>query len=465
MTSTTRQIPAVLLSCTALAIAILLTSPLYVTVLILVISVGLAVFRAFSVLPLTLTQLDSLMWAVLIGHTLAFLPGRDPRLLAQEQSATPLIIFQVLIWFIVSLYSVFRIATNPTRLNTLLGPSARYAVLFFLLAAASSLYSVAPLISFVWSLKLLAILLGLSMLLNPASPLDATQRFLSSTLLGLALMLIGFVLLSLYSPESGIEHSRLTAVWRLGGTLIPSTKLAAVAGMISVVLLVGLLHRRRLRTGLAYVLVVTCMLASLGRGGILATMASSILVLMYFRQAVPALSLFLALLLVFVLHPTSIENSLELITRGQDVAELKSLTGRIDLWRASLDLILERPVLGWGYVSGSRVALIEAFTRWPAVDAHNALLQIVLTLGVVGACILMALLWTSSRTLLCLLSRHWGSREEVALVSLKLGALLILLVVQGIFEGGFSSAPKFETAILLGIAMCSDMIQRETIQT
>ena len=70
------------------------------------------------------------------------------------------------------------------------------------------------------------------------------------------------------------------------------------------------------------------------------------------------------------------------LLRGQDVGQFASLTGRTDLWKESLRMFAARPLLGYGYVA-SRVLLLQVFA-W-AGEAHNALVESLLDLGVIGA--------------------------------------------------------------------------------
>lgn len=79
-----------------------------------------------------------------------------------------------------------------------------------------------------------------------------------------------------------------------------------------------------------------------------------------------------------------------------------TLTGRVPLWRELIDLALERPILGhgWsavfgGYFSPVHEAIIQS--NWSAADAHNAVLQVWLELGLVGVALF---LWIYGRSVL-----------------------------------------------------------------
>ena len=70
----------------------------------------------------------------------------------------------------------------------------------------------------------------------------------------------------------------------------------------------------------------------------------------------------------------------------------------MEIWNFSLERIVERPVLGWGF-DGSRYLAENFFGTDEAgrsilpLHPHNGPLQIMLELGAVGAVIVLALLW------------------------------------------------------------------------
>ena len=72
-----------------------------------------------------------------------------------------------------------------------------------------------------------------------------------------------------------------------------------------------------------------------------------------------------------------------------------NLTGRTELWPLVIEAIAQRPLLGWGYraawqANDDSTILIE--TGWGASSAHNAFLEIILQLGLVGAAVMLAII-------------------------------------------------------------------------
>jgi exopolysaccharide production protein ExoQ len=87
-----------------------------------------------------------------------------------------------------------------------------------------------------------------------------------------------------------------------------------------------------------------------------------------------------------------------------------TLTGRTDVWAAVLDLIGQRPLLGWGYramfVDGDPTTdWIWERVGWQTPGAHNSLLEITLELGVIGLFSFLMILGTAlARGLRCCLT-------------------------------------------------------------
>jgi O-antigen ligase len=71
-------------------------------------------------------------------------------------------------------------------------------------------------------------------------------------------------------------------------------------------------------------------------------------------------------------------------------------SGRIDVWRDTIDAISMRPWVGWG-----EAQFREIFRGvWPVAQPHNVVLQVLLAWGLIGALLCLALaLWTTPRFL------------------------------------------------------------------
>jgi exopolysaccharide production protein ExoQ len=88
-----------------------------------------------------------------------------------------------------------------------------------------------------------------------------------------------------------------------------------------------------------------------------------------------------------------------------------TLTGRTEIWQASMLSILKHPILGYGYRAFWRgyqgeSANASFAAHWAVPAAHNAFLEVWLTLGAVGlALVLYSLLRAGRDALVCIRAR------------------------------------------------------------
>ncbi len=132
---------------------------------------------------------------------------------------------------------------------------------------------------------------------------------------------------------------------------------------------------------------VAIIVATRTRTAMFSTMgAASILYLIRYKRNAGAWilgTLLLTATLLFVIVAPQLGTALQsYVLRGQNLGQFASLTGRTDLWRESLRLFVDRPLLGYGFVA-SRVLLLQILA-W-AGEAHNALVESLLDVGVIGA--------------------------------------------------------------------------------
>jgi len=74
-----------------------------------------------------------------------------------------------------------------------------------------------------------------------------------------------------------------------------------------------------------------------------------------------------------------------------------TLTGRTDLWLATLELIKQKPLLGWGYnatwvPTDTQTAAIWEEFGWRVPNAHSSYLDVALQLGLVGLGLLLTII-------------------------------------------------------------------------
>lgn len=123
-----------------------------------------------------------------------------------------------------------------------------------------------------------------------------------------------------------------------------------------------------------------------------------------------------------------------------DMAGSDQMTGgRLELWAATFAKWLESPVWGWG--SGSQ--FWEVYVGWPHTQPHNAILQFLISWGVVGAFAALWLLVRAIHKVHVIAARNATLQPVLAI----LYALLLMSLLEGMLH-----YPRFIMLIMLTFA-------------
>jgi O-antigen ligase len=122
---------------------------------------------------------------------------------------------------------------------------------------------------------------------------------------------------------------------------------------------------------------------------------------------------------------------------------------RLIIWKFTADRIAEKPIAGWGYdssraIPGSTVLLNTASPALP-LHPHNGLLQWWLELGAVGAALGGAFLIALLRAI----GRTGGTTERAAALGLYAGAMTVVNLSFGIWQGWWMATLFLSAAMLM----------------
>jgi O-antigen ligase len=138
-----------------------------------------------------------------------------------------------------------------------------------------------------------------------------------------------------------------------------------------------------------------------------------------------------------------------LFFRDQTADEVLALNGRLELWDDLRPAIARHSLVGYGY-QASRPVVLDA-ASW-ASYAHNALLQTVLDLGLVGVLALITLV----------IAGLFGAMRPglASWLPATVPALMVFLVLNSFSTESFAGVPGFETLLLFVCVLCSAAGQR-----
>lgn len=319
-------------------------------------------------------------------------------------------------------------------------------------ASCSVIWSTAPVLTLVRACQLLTVLLLARVAVGGLGPNGALRAF-SSALVGFVAIcvLLAGVFPWASKPELYTEGDFVRFAW----FAVHPIQAASELGLALVLLAAGAQHRmprrRRwftLRQWMLGALLGTALVVTYSRGPLIACAVgvATVLVRSTQRQRIAIVSVAVAaigatgvLLFGVVDVGTFLEaHAPAFFLRGQNADQFSSFTGRSDLWRSLLQQALDHFWLGYGY-QASRAATLEA-AEW-AGYAHNAFLQSLLDVGIVGTLLLVSAMATT-------FAQAFSPAVSREFTCAPLIALMLFLLVNSLTNESFAGGVGVETLAL-----------------
>lgn len=354
----------------------------------------------------------------------------------------------VLMALVLAAYSLLR----PAYLRLLASGSFKWLFLFGLLCLFSALYAPALLFSFVWAIKLCLAILVLCLCawgMRDISDVRELFRtiFWAFLALGVAPLLQVFIDPSLLFARAG----------RLGGEFGP-TGISTIGGVIIILSLMIYFIEGRKWLLLAGTFGFVIMVLGGGKTAQVATLIAIVIFLAFSKRFTSMLGFCLAILPagVMALYFSPV---LEYYRAYWEKGRAGTLTGRIPLWQAAWDAILQNPIMGHGYMSSKLISVhIVMPTHWQATHLHNVVLEILYNNGLVGLFVMLVILYRTSRNLVKVF-RSKPSRE-LYLLTFGTSVLFGYLITLGLMRPTFGGRPTNDFMLFLALVVLSELLRR-----
>jgi len=176
-------------------------------------------------------------------------------------------------------------------------------------------------------------------------------------------------------------------------------------------------------------------------------------------------------LLVPVLFPILLVAGVLLGAAGVSVGSLtgsmgrsSDLTGRTELWGSIASVILERPVLGYGFSgfwegASSEASVVENNIGWSPSYSHNGYLEITLSLGFVGLFLFLWILCTGMRRALLYAENPESITERWPL------AFLVFFTIHNLAECSILWQNCLEWSLCVTTIMAADPLNRTSLDS
>lgn len=283
---------------------------------------------------------------------------------------------------------VIAIYATPKIFQRIFKGDIKWLALYSVFALGGTLYSVSPAYTFGAGVAAVAYCLMAASL----TILLTQRQILYGLLVGLIIFL-GLSLMLYFILGWGMADMEGGTVRRLAGIAGSPNSLGRAASLTILVIAVLCISHRvsifKLHCLIPLVMAVMCLFMSDSRTPVLASLVGFVMYCFRKRLWLGASLLVLLYPLAFIVLNVDIRwNDLAVVfSRTGRASELLTFTGRTEIWHAVWEAFLKKPFLGYGFGS-TKVLIPEIYSNYwgfTVTQAHNFLLQVLVTTGLIGA--------------------------------------------------------------------------------
>lgn len=324
-------------------------------------------------------------WSTVLIALMLFMPFGNVDLYSANNDLGISRIFRLIGFGSLSLYILLYITGhNIFPKKTLLYVFLAYVVVCFFSATYSP-----NMIETIWKSFELSVLFFLALLLKnevKLRKLNEHMIFSGMTyllLIGVLFSLIGYVIfpkeaLQITSDFEGeLGHK---SVWGIIPSINPNT-LAQLSAMLSFVGVYYFLYLKKVRkAGLIFMIIgLAGQLIAYSRTSIFAFAVMIIFLVIREKKLIYKVLALFTLPLIYIF-----ENQLfEYMSRGQDINQLSSMSGRTYMWQIGWDSVKANPIFGLGYYSGHKILDVDIGMAFSSLD--STYLETLVDVGVLGS--------------------------------------------------------------------------------
>lgn len=359
---------------------------------------------------------------------------------------------EMTLWIVCLVAFALVTLSNPQFLRTLIDRRMKGVALYTALVLASALYSETPAFSLAWGFKLAIVVAMLAFLLQTLRTPEQVQAFLRANYVGFAVLVFIPVAEAFSHPATAFDEGRLNSI-------ISPVVVADCAGVLMILGMVLYAVERRKSRLLAVFCGFAVMVMCGGKAALAASMIAAVLFLLARRAFLGGIALLTAMIVVgaFVLVLTPAASYVEDYSASGNVA---TLTGRTQLWEASIPVILESPILGHGFVA-SRFARDKIDIIWGAISPphlHSGFVETAYNNGFVG----LVLMLMVNATIVGALWRAWrrSQRGPVRTLVQGMASLYTYLLLNAFVEPIFGGKPSALFMMFLSLVVVASALER-----
>ncbi len=329
--------------------------------------------------------------------------------------------------------------------------------LYLLVAALSTLYSVAPIVTGPKAIELAAgLMIITSLYLSPDPSANLKKAISFVVMLDLALTVaavIGFFVLpgvfaSLQYRRGFLFAATMVSPWASSNSLSAAGSVVAAYSLAKYFATPGI---GRLKWIAAFVFGTGATVLASGRQGVAMWVVAVAILLFVHRRRLFILLVGPATLGLVYLNWDVV---LSILSRNQSESSLLLLTGRVRFWQSAIASISLHPWTGFGFGAGGRFVALSAIGEGTRSNLHNGYLEALTGVGIMGFVPLLVSV---------VIALGWSIRRLIRKVDTALAILMIPLVLHTFVDLGFGAWLKPDFLILAGIVALSDLERSQRV--
>jgi O-antigen ligase len=396
-----------------------------------------------------LKSVTMLLWFVLISEQV-FVHNANSTASASKGSFGVEAFQEVAAWLLAGAVLFLLTLGRPQYLRKMFSGTYKWVTLFTLLAVASVPLSPSPSYSLAWAFKLV---LTVFLLQACASSMEGNEdlvSFLYTFLAGIFVIIVLRLILAASAPEPFFRGGRLN-------DYASPTGLSTLAGVLCLMSLTLFAIRKRgwLLFPIAFGMLV--ILLSGGKTGMVAGVFAAMLFFVLQKQVRYALGLLVVFLVIggVLLATTPLGKYFQ---DYENSGEASTITGRTDLWATIWPAVLEKPIVGHGYVASRFLSIDLDVVGWEPPHTHNSFLEPLYNNGIFGLLLVLIMNIVIVRNLVRVVRNP--ADQETFYLAAGAFSIYVCLFINGMLKVTFGGTPDSAFTTFLALFVVSVALQK-----
>jgi len=356
---------------------------------------------------------------------------------------------QGVLWCVAMLGLLLILIKYPQYLRGMFHGDYKWVSWIALFSVISSAYSPNPAFSLAWAFKLGLVAVVLHVCSQEIAGLEDLKSFLKITVWAFVILTLVPTLRSIFIPDPKGEYGSGELEQRFREA---PTEISGIAGLLVIMCLMLYSPGKRRWPLVIAAGALIVMIAAGGKTGIVGGFVS--VALFYgLQRRFKAMLGFVGVIAVLVALALRFTSLAAYATGYMQLQQGSSFTGRTELWSFVMPFIMQKPILGHGFIASRFIAVIHPDTPFGSSHMHNGFLEAWYNNGLIGLGLILAINYVIARNLWRAV--HITQSRELRYLAVGGFAAYVNLVINGMFNATFGGRPDCSYLMLIAMVVLS----------